>query len=1114
MFVMRTSQLVTLVSLLTLGCHTSPLGLAPSTEAPLDGATESLPDAGLEPAGPEGRAMDALPPVASKPRARAEAAPISLVTPDGIALELRRLHAETVVEGPLAHTELRLAFRNPQPRTVEGRFRIALPARSSIARLAMNVNGTWQEGEVLPRKVATLAYEESLHRKVDPALLEQGAGNTFAARVFPIGAGEEKQLVIGYSQVLTDATQVVVPLRGLGPIADARAVVWRSGVARETLLTGAPQDLAAGALATEPAAEAVRSGDVVAMRVRPVAAQTSEPLSSLVVLVDTSASRALDLATELELVRDLAAALAQRRGARLAVVAFDQTQEVVFDGTARDFGAGHLERIARRGALGASDLGAALAVTGRLAKASGYTRALVIGDGVVTAGARADDLVASVRALGEAGLERLDAFALGGIRDEATLRALVTAGLARSGVVADAARGLSSIWARLEETIREEVTLDVDGASWVYPRKARGVAAGEELVVFARVPEGRALELRVDGQRVTAPEPKPGSPELLERAAASAQLDDWLDVERRQGSTPDLRGKIEELSVRARVISPYTALLVLESEADYQRLGLARGSLAPIVTVAKGQLAQAHRQPPASGSGSPPVALSPSRAQGDAADDTGNAWGADLGLSGIGAGGGGSGARFGVGFGSGHGRLGGSHRGKPSVAVRLETPSASEGLPAPVVHRLLRQQFGRFRLAYEQELRREPSFAATLTLAFTVAPSGAVESVSVTGPGPTTLHTAVGRAIWSMSFPRTEGEAANVRVALRLGAGGARGEATTTSVPRPPNAAPSPPAEEAVPPAAPSAASPYQGRLDEVMALLANDQLTDAVSLATTWHADEPGDALAALGLGEALERSGRSELAARAYGSLLDLFPERVDVARYAASRLAHLKHRGASALSLDALARARKERADHPTSHRLYAYAVLAERRHAEAFSALRAGYVRDYPDGRFRGVKEVLAADLRLVGSAWLAATPSDSPRILRELEELDLAPDREPSRRFVLSWESDANDLDLHVYDDRGGHSWFSSPSLPSGGHLLADVTTGFGPEMFVVTGAGALTQSYRLAAHYYSHGPMGFGMGRVQVIDHDGKGHLTFEERPFVVMREQGLVPLGDVAARR
>jgi uncharacterized protein YfaP (DUF2135 family) len=115
------------------------------------------------------------------------------------------------------------------------------------------------------------------------------------------------------------------------------------------------------------------------------------------------------------------------------------------------------------------------------------------------------------------------------------------------------------------------------------------------------------------------------------------------------------------------------------------------------------------------------------------------------------------------------------------------------------------------------------------------------------------------------------------------------------------------------------------------------------------------------------------------------------------------------------------------------------------------------------------------------------------------------------RFVLTWETDANDVDLHVWDRKGGHAFFGQKILPSGGELYADVTTGYGPECFTIPAPESRDAApYRLAAHYYSRGPMGYGMGTVQIVRHDGRGGLVVEPRPFVVMTDRAMVDLGAV----
>jgi hypothetical protein len=40
--------------------------------------------------------------------------------------------------------------------------------------------------------------------------------------------------------------------------------------------------------------------------------------------------------------------------------------------------------------------------------------------------------------------------------------------------------------------------------------------------------------------------------------------------------------------------------------------------------------------------------------------------------------------------------------------------------------------------------------------------------------------------------------------------------------------------------------------------------------------------------------------------------------------------------------------------------------------------------------------------------------------------------------------------------------------------------------------------------------MGYGMGKLEIIQHDGQGGLRFEQRPFVIMEDRAFVDLGEV----
>ncbi len=153
--------------------------------------------------------------------------------------------------------------------------------------------------------------------------------------------------------------------------------------------------------------------------------------------------------------------------------------------------------------------------------------------------------------------------------------------------------------------------------------------------------------------------------------------------------------------------------------------------------------------------------------------------------------------------------------------------------------------------------------------------------------------------------------------------------------------------------------------------------------------------------------------------------------------------------------------------------------------------------------------MADEVDEIAAAWLAERPMDEKTIRAELARANVTPDNTPSLRFVLNWETDANDVDFHIHDGQGNRAYYASKDLRTGGELYADVTTGYGPECLAIEGKPAAFP-YKLSAHYYSRGPMGYGMGKLQVVQHDGKGGLKFDERPFVIMHDGAFVQLGTV----
>jgi tetratricopeptide (TPR) repeat protein len=146
---------------------------------------------------------------------------MSMSDVDGQDLILEDLSARTAIHGMLSLTELEFRFRNPKPRRIEGRFACTLPANAAISRFAKEVNGQLMEGEVVERLRANQVYEQFLHQMRDPALLEQDQGNRFSARIFPIEANATVRILLSYSALLPVRAGVrtySLPLRGVSNI--------------------------------------------------------------------------------------------------------------------------------------------------------------------------------------------------------------------------------------------------------------------------------------------------------------------------------------------------------------------------------------------------------------------------------------------------------------------------------------------------------------------------------------------------------------------------------------------------------------------------------------------------------------------------------------------------------------------------------------------------------------------------------------------------------------------------------------------------------------------------------------------------------------------------------
>ncbi|MEO8703359.1 MAG: VIT domain-containing protein [Kofleriaceae bacterium] len=901
--------------------------------------------------------------------------PLSLVPSDGSELELKALEAKVKIDGPLAKTELHFTFHNSEKRQREGRFAITLPAGVAVGKFAMMVAGTWREARIVTRAQGREVYERFLHRRTDPALLEQDLGNQFSTRIYPIEALEDKELVVGYEHVVSETQPYTLALRGLPKIPKLTIEIDQDTVVTKTeRVNVAPEDVVA---AISPNNSAVVDDDTFVARLAlPALLDRPAVLDRVMILVDTSASRATVMGRQADVVRRLVAAMPE--SALVSIAAFDQTVTELYRGPAREAGLG-VDRVLEHGALGASNLGAALA----RAAVSGMTRVIIVGDGAATAGETdARKLAASL-----AGIQRVDAVQVGQSLDRDTLHALVRAGEV-AGAILDS-RDVARVAHQLGTAVGDELAITVAGATQTWPATTAGVTPGDPVFVSGRFTGKPPAVLAVTvGDHVVRIPTQIGDHAMIDRTVARAEVAQ-LSSDARAATDADarkeLRLRVARLAMANNLVSSETSLLVLESDADEARMLGPKGDASYQGIIPTGRTFQ----------------------------------------SVLGAAAGSQSDNLGVSF---------------SGSTSLENQYYVDGINTTGLTYGWSWESQR---PYRQF--RGPNGLRMSAFAFdgperSPAPQR-VPGKDVSGPSKYTAHDPV---------------------------------------------------------------APYTGQLRDVMSALAQAQRDRGLELAAHWQLQNPGEVAAIVALGEALEARGATVLAARAYGSLIDLYPNRVELVRAAGERLDRLGD-GARELAIDAYRRAIRERPDHAQTYRLLAYALLRAGQAEAALQAILDGS-KKVVDSR---VGQVLAQDAKLVAAALVARDPARRDEIEKRIE-VPIATKR--SLSVVLIWETDANDLDLHIRDGNGKHAYHGKPALASGGSLLADQRDGYGPELFQIDEPKAFP--YRISAHYFNRGPMGLALGTVQIIRHDGAGNIAIEDRPFTLQNDQGMIELGTISAAR
>lgn len=540
------------------------------------------------------------------------------------------------IRDQIARTTIEESFVNRTKRQLEGVFHFPLPQDASISGFGMWINGELVEADVVEKQRAREIYEIILRERRDPGLLEWTGGNIFKARVFPIPANAEKRIKIVYTQVLplranqyrysyslrsemlqkTPLRELSIDVRINSALPLNKVESPTHPVRIEQTERSASVQFSAQEFSPTKDFELVcdlggRTSDVVTiphrrgddgyfmLQLMPPAGDGNwqrevlpdgDPLDVLLVCDTSGSMDKVNRKTQSEFVGAVLSSLGPDDRFNIAVTdaatewLFKNSVPVVDDSVnaARDW-------LDNRVSLGWTDLDATFAsIQKRVGKTS---HVVYVGDGFVSArDVKASDFANRVRRLyGNKTKGTFHAVSTGSSFESVVLKAIASLGRGSVRSIGSGQTSMSVAMELLNEMAQpglRDLNVEFRGmqVAAVYPEELPNLAAGTQQILIGRyLPTGadQSGEIVVTGTRKGEPvrytakiplkDAEHGN-SFVPRLWARAHLDQLLQ----QGSNQFIKDEIISLSEEFHIITPYTSLLVLESDEDRERFGVTR----------------------------------------------------------------------------------------------------------------------------------------------------------------------------------------------------------------------------------------------------------------------------------------------------------------------------------------------------------------------------------------------------------------------------------------------------------------------------------------------------------------------------------------------------------
>ncbi len=503
-----------------------------------------------------------------------------------------------------------------------------LPANAAFEDLRLSINGEMVAGEVMNANQARGIYEDIVRRRRDPALVEWMGQGLLHARIFPIGPGEEKRVVVRFQSVVSregDAVRIdyrrsaPVPSvvgqspnaydveggessfslsypvgAGYGePYSPTHALVVRTnGNTRTVAVDGAARDitiLLPVARSREPAISVLTnapSGErgYALITIAPPAVLPQSLPRDVTFVVDVSGSMS-------------GGKIAQARAAGKALLATltprDRFRLIDFDTDVRTFRSEFSEASAANvqaadryldalEAHGSTNIEGALRTAlgnagGDDARGDRVPLVLFLTDGEPTVGEQDPQALARL-ASSMRGARHVFTFGLGADVNTTLLEQIALEGKGTASFVRpdeNIERAVSVVASRLRDPVLTDIRVEADGVtlSAMMPNAVPDLFAGQSIVLLARYQGSGRAAIRVSGRTAHGADTWTHAATFPERSPDNAfiprlwatQRIGWLSAQRHaQGASPEVDAEIKELGERYGIPTELTSYLVRE----------------------------------------------------------------------------------------------------------------------------------------------------------------------------------------------------------------------------------------------------------------------------------------------------------------------------------------------------------------------------------------------------------------------------------------------------------------------------------------------------------------------------------------------------------------------